>query len=298
MPATRYYKAIKAIINATAIHQVPLALTWYDYSNLPATVQAYLLAKQQTTALAPLERQFLASAGAWLDPEESDFALQNASVTAELPELAQLQAIVALHQQLDATIADELLNPEDGNWEARFNVRSEIRAQLDATLRDLGSAMSPADLSSLSYPPQAGQWVMPTTHLQDLLAGYAQAHPLTAADLTAILGRRLVSAYWPVSVQTHPQWALASFFEYLNTEGTWLLDLIELLQTTRDPNIAYLTLLWLRWFKHGKTFDGWEIEATARHTIRHVKRLIALLAQGQVDAAAPLLIAHVAELGD
>jgi hypothetical protein len=154
----------------------------------------------------------------------------------------------------------------------------------------IGKGLTPDSLSSFSLTPQH-DWVTASINLlEEMLSGYSETHDLSVAELQAIFGERLVDAYWENSHEVEPKLSIITFVITLDDMGYWMLDLVDMLNTKTDTNIVLLLILWLRWFKHAKTFHGMEVQDGAHTKIRMAKHLITLLNQQRYSEAGTLLI--------
>jgi hypothetical protein len=112
--------------------------------------------------------------------------------------------------------------------------------------------------------------------------------------LISIFGKRLVDAYWSMDKQAETNQPIIFFIKCFEYERYWMLDLLQLLATNADYNVTELTILWLRWFKHGVAFNGLYLHPIGQDSIPAVKAIINLLRQQNYEDAAQMLILNVA----
>lgn len=150
--------------------------------------------------------------------------------------------------------------------------------------------MSPSDLNYLSFTPHPGWVSVPTEFLNHLLIGYTRQSTLSQNDIVNIFDQRMARAYWPLKTDLRSEEDTLFLFECLETQGYWIVNLIDLLKAQVDPDISNLFISWLRWFKHEKTFQNKNIAIEDQEDIRRAKKIISLLKNNQIDQAARPMI--------
>lgn len=277
MSTSRYYAQIKRIIHEQAPTQ-PVDIHWYDFDYLRQAIHAYLLAKQTRVTLNKLEQSFITDAESDIDK----FFVE--------PTLPVINEITALDQK-DSDFDDDSDQDQFDNILNRWSIQSD-------KAKAIGKGLTPDLLSGFSLTPK-NDWVPVSINLlEEILSGYSEIHDLSVAELQAIFGKRLVDAYWANSREAEPKSPLNTFIPHLHDMGYWMLDLVDMLKAKTDTNIASLVILWLRWFKHAKTFHGMEVQDGAHKKIRMAKHLIDLLNQQQYSEAGTLLIKNAPYLWD
>lgn len=284
MAMNRYQQQIRQIIHAQDRHASISELRWYDYAFLPQTVSIYLKAKATRVKLSLLEQRFLNSAKVE-DATDDNIDLELAYFD---PDWSHTQRLV----ELDTLDEKNMLESTD------FDHSFQAYSAMADSIRHLGETITPADFDYFSMTPHTGWASVPSNFLEYLLTGYTKHTMLNPHDLQQIFDQRLVQAYWPITTGFSAEHQVTIFFNYLDTEGFWLLNLIGLLNAQSDPDIRQLVNLWLRWFKHEKTFHGYETQAGAQQEIRHAKAIINLLNHDEFNAAGQQMIRHVAEFWD
>jgi hypothetical protein len=276
MHTNRYYAEIKRITRSVAADPQALKfdLRWYDFDYLRQTMLNYLSAKQTTLPLSSAETQYRYHAT--VNTSDQSRVLDGCYID---PKFNQINTVLNLKQA--ALIDDQRPLPDlSTDFEAWIAPSRQREKQLEA----LGANLDATDLEKFSVYPHAGWPIVSLRYLETMLNAYAKVHPVSADQMTQIFGDELTQNYWPIDPDTR------TFFRYVMAGGLWLPNLVTLLKENRDPEINHLVILWMQWFKHGKTFHSMEVEADAHVTIRQVKRLINLLQQRRFDVAAPLLL--------
>lgn len=279
--SNRYETRIANIINDSPRTRMKTPLHWYDFADLAATIHDYLNAKMARASLTASEQQLLTTTGRALAIDNGEAAADDIYLAASFPKLARLNCIIAEERTSWGHFTQDI-NQEMADFEQRT-----------VAVRKIGESLEPATLSSISMQPRQDWVALPFLYFEELLTGYSQTHQLTTNDLIMIFGGRMVQAYWPLSQALVPDAPLSTFFNYLRESGDWLLDLIDQFSPLADHNITTLTILWLQWYKHEKTFHGFEEVASAQNSIRQAKRISQLLCHQEYEAAGQLLIQHL-----
>lgn len=244
----RYYAQIKRIIRSVAVDPQSLEfdLSWHDFEYLKATIENYLNTKQTTQSLTTTEAQYCHNTG--FDAHDHPLVLLGCYVDPNLAGVADLSRLAAEKSAMNQLPAD---SADHDAWQTAYHQRL---AQLNA----FGQQLTATDLAKFSVLPQTGWRQLPLNFLETILLAFHERHPLSTDQITQVFGVELTQSYWPIEA------SLPCFFQRIHETGLWLPNLISLLQDAHDPEINHLVILWLQWFKHGKTFAGDELMADGR----------------------------------
>lgn len=269
----RYQKEIHCIIyRQDPIKIISRPFETEDFHNLPGIITVYLNAKARNQVLSDAEARFLAA-----DDTQDPDALEDISLD---PNWSQTEFLSQLGEQATVDLLDyEHFDDHCDNYNDRIHQIEEI-----------GQALSPSDLNYLSFTPHPGWVSVPTEFLNHLLIGYTRQSPLSQNDIVNIFDQRMARAYWPLKTDLRSEEDTLFLFECLETQGYWIVNLIDLLKAQVDPDISNLFISWLRWFKHEKTFQNKNIAIEDQEDIRRAKKIISLLKTNQIDEAAKPMI--------
>lgn len=272
----RYQKEIHRIIyRQDPIKIISRPFEPKDFHNLPGIITTYLNAKARNHILSDAEERFLAA-----DDTQDPDALDDISLD---PSWSQTEFLSELGEQAMVDLLDyEHFDDHCDSYHERIHQIEEI-----------GQTLSASDLNYLSFTPHPGWVSVPTEFLNHLLIGYTQQNTLSQNDIVNVFDQRMAHAFWPLKTDLSSKEDALFLFECLETQGYWIVNLIDLLKAQVDPDICNLLISWLRWFKHEKTFQSKNITIEDQADIRRAKQIISLLKNNQIDQAAKPMIEWV-----